>query len=314
VSAGADWVAASVRGRAIARRRVGAGFCERLADAPALEAALTELAETVYGPRLRGITTLEAAQNAVSATVLWQLRVLAGWMPTTGATLARALAAGFERANIVARAEHLGGSSSGTALFDLGALATCSRIPATTTLESLTEALRRSGWGDPGRPDSIGALSDVLAVLWSRRLTAVAPAARAWAVAGCSLLAARIVLVDHADPSERLVGLARPLIGTGWTGTRDVTALTAALPRSVRLMLDGVDGPSELWRAEARLGTMIEEGGSALLREPLPGPDTVLGSIAVLAVDSWRLRAALAAAAAGTGRSEAGREVTHAMA
>jgi hypothetical protein len=36
----------------------------------------------------------------------------------------------------------------------------------------------------------------------------------------------------------------------------------------------------------------------------MPGPDVVLGAIAVLALDAWRVRAALAAAAAGAGSSE----------
>ena len=41
-----------------------------------------------------------------------------------------------------------------------------------------------------------------------------------------------------------------------------------------------------------------------LLRSALPGPDAVLGALAVLATDAWRVRAALASAALGSGRSE----------
>jgi hypothetical protein len=312
---GPDWVAASVRARAIAERHIGAGRCNHLANAPTLADAFAELTDTMYGARLDGVSTLDAGQMAISATVLWQLRVLAGWMPATGMMLARALAAGFERQNIVAHAEQLRGVESPTEGFDLGTLATgWPQIRATASLQELTGAVRRSGWGDPGHPESVGALADVIAVLWWRRLTVVAPAARSWAAGACALLAARIALVDRTEPSERLVGLMRPLVGTTWMDVRDVSGLTSALPRSVRPVLTDIGEPSELWRAEARLGTVIETDGLRLLRESLPGPDIVLGSLAVLAVDAWRIRAALAAAAAATGTSLMGQEVAHVMA
>jgi len=48
----------------------------------------------------------------------------------------------------------------------------------------------------------------------------------------------------------------------------------------------------------------VEADGLALLSRPRPGPEVVLGAIAVLSVDAWRVRAALAAAAAGAGSSE----------
>ena len=48
----------------------------------------------------------------------------------------------------------------------------------------------------------------------------------------------------------------------------------------------------------------VEADGFALLRRPRAGPEVVLGAIAVMAMDAWRVRAALAAAAAGTGSSE----------
>jgi hypothetical protein len=41
-----------------------------------------------------------------------------------------------------------------------------------------------------------------------------------------------------------------------------------------------------------------------MLRTANPGPEPVLGALAVLAVDGWRVRAALASAAVGAGPSE----------
>jgi hypothetical protein len=315
VTVGPDWVAASVRARAIAERRIGAGRCERVGSAATLRDALDQLASTIYGSRLADATTLVACQAAANATVLWQLRVLAGWMPATGATLARTVAAGFERINIVARAQELRGVETGTPVLELGTLATAwPKLRGASSMSELTNALRTSGWGDPGHPEDPGALSDVLAVLWLRRLGTAAPEARPWAAAACALLAARITTVDRTEPSERLVALARPLIGTAWTAARDLVNYVASLPRSVRPTFDGITTTVDLWRAEARLGTVIESDGLRLLRGSLPGPDIVLGALAVLAVDAWRLRAALAAACSVTGRSETGLEVAHVMA
>jgi hypothetical protein len=48
----------------------------------------------------------------------------------------------------------------------------------------------------------------------------------------------------------------------------------------------------------------VEKDGFRLLRGSRPGPDVVLGAIAVLSTDAWRVRAALTAAAAGAGSSE----------
>ena len=66
-------------------------------------------------------------------------------------------------------------------------------------------------------------------------------------------------------------------------------------------MLDGVGEPGDLWRAEAALRARVEEDAFRLLRSGLPGPDVAVGAVTVLAVDAWRVRAALAAAASGGG-------------
>ncbi|HEY5247539.1 MAG TPA: hypothetical protein VIJ15_03680, partial [Dermatophilaceae bacterium] len=137
-----------------------------------------------------------------------------------------------------------------------------------------------------------------------RRLAAVAPQAGSWALAACALIAARIVLVDEVAPSPRTLELVRPVLGDGWAGAGDLAELAATLPPSAQHVLRGIEAPEELWRAEARMRAAAEADGLRLLGGSGHGQGVVLGAIAVLAVDAWRVRAALAAAAAGTGSSE----------
>jgi hypothetical protein len=300
----AAWVAASVRARSMARRRVGAGVSRRLAGQRSLADALRLLADTAQADRLAGCTDLAVAERATRDTVLWQLRVLAGWMPARGTSLARAAAGAFERENIVALAVRLDGGRAAYDPFDLGALATAwPRLRTAASAEQLARALRESPWGDTGS-DGTAALRDVLTLVWLRRLAAVAPAARSWAEAACALTAARILLVDAAVPAPRIVALVRPVLGRAWESAGSLAELQAALPSSVKPVLGGIEAPEELWRAEAGMRASVEADGFRLLRSSLPGPDVVLGAIAVLATDAWRVRAALAAAAAGTGSSE----------
>jgi hypothetical protein len=302
----AAWVAASVRARSMVQRRVGAGGSRRIAGQHSLADALPLLAGSGYGERLARCTDLAVAERATRDTALWQLRVLAGWMPGRGARLARAAAGAYERDNIVALTRRLGGAGAAFDPFDpfeLGALATSwRRLRAASSAEALAESLRRSPWGGAGS-DEI-ALRDVLTVVWLRRLAAAAPAARPWAGAGCALIAARIVLVDDVAPSARIRELVRPVLGGAWETAADLAELRAALPSSVRPALSGIEAPRELWRAEAGMRAAVEADGLRLLGGSHHGPGVVLGAIAVLAMDAWRVRAALAAAAAGSGSSE----------
>ena len=342
-----DWVAASVRARSMAQRRVGAGTCRGIAGSHNLRTALDRLADSAYADEVESARTLAAAQRATRRTVLWQLRVLAGWLPASGARLVRSAAAAFEADNILSLALQLrreqtvqgaqaaqpvqaaqaaqpvqqmqtplnradsnpgpdpnpgSGSGGDQQPFELGGLATAwPRLRTAASAEELRSALASSPWGDPG-PDA--ALSDVLTVVWLRRLANEAPTARSWAASTGALLSARLVLVDGSAPGERLLSLLRPLIGTGWVGAGSPDTLRAALPPGTAQVLNGLQIPTELWRAEAMLAARVEMDGFRLLRAGLPGPDVVLGAMAVLAVDAWRVRAALAAAAVNAGSSE----------
>lgn len=335
-----DWVAASVRARSMAQRRAGAGTCRTIAAAPGLQAALDRLAGTVYGEELHAAQTLAEAHRATRRTILWQLRVLAGWLPAGGTRLIRSAAAVFEADNILTldlllRRREAPATVSGTAApetgrqaakesgradragdadryFALGGLATAwPRLQTAATSEELQSALAASPWGDPG-PEP--ARSDVLTVVWLRRLTAEAAAVRPWAAGAAALICARLLLVDRTAPPDRLVTLLRPLLGTAWSSagaleprtseTLTPDGLRGILPPAAAQALAGVGQTADLWRAEAALAVRVETDGFALLRAGLPGPDVVLGAMAVLAADAWRVRAALAAAAVNAGSSE----------
>lgn len=297
----ADWVAASVRARAMARRRVGAGACRRIAGRSSIGVALRDLDGSGYAPALEGVGGLEEAQRATADAVLWQLRVLAGWLPAGGTRLMRAAAAGFERANILDLARTFDGVPQRPERA-LGALATAwPRLRGATSREDLDMELRRSPWGDPGEGGDPAHLADVLRIGWLRELAAAAPRARPWAATAAALTVARLVLVDGSRPSPRLRHLVRPLIGEAWLGAGDVAGLRASVPVAVRGALDGIERPEDLWRAEARGVVRVEEDAFGLLRAAMPGPSVVLGAVGVLAVDAWRVRAALAAAEAGGG-------------
>ncbi|KPN18849.1 MULTISPECIES: V-type ATPase subunit [Arthrobacter] len=313
-----DWVAATVRAKAMARRRAGAGLCREAAALTSLPQALELLEQTAYASELAGSRNLAEAQHATRRSVLWQLRVLAGWLPVAGARMVRAAGAAFELANISVLARRLQEAADAGAegslhrsvplpeYFELGGLATAwPRLSQAGSSTELTDLLRTSPWGDPGPAQDF---ADTLTVVWIRRLAAAAPQTRSWMVAGAVLIAARRVLLAPGpgrhgaqDTGNRLHMLLQPLLGGTWAEADDVASFRAALPAAAAPVLEGVEDPSGLWRAEASLRARVEEDGFRLLRSGLPGPDVAVGAAAVLAVDAWRVRAALAAAASGGG-------------
>ena len=83
------WIAAQVRSRGLARHRLGGPEARRLAGMASLGEALSSLAATPYGTVVRPDMDLVTAQRAVSNSVLWNLRVLAGWAPPLGGGIVR---------------------------------------------------------------------------------------------------------------------------------------------------------------------------------------------------------------------------------
>ena len=109
---GAAWVAGTVRARALLSRRVGAAAARRLAGLGSVDAVIRELGDGPYGRELRpGLTTAQV-EAVIGATLLWQMRVLAGWLAGPGVRTVRLLAAWFEIVNTVDHARSLAGAQA----------------------------------------------------------------------------------------------------------------------------------------------------------------------------------------------------------
>lgn len=304
----AAWVAGSVRARSMTRRRLGRTEVRRLAAEPSLDAALAVLAGTPYGHDVRPGMTLARAQRAAYDALVWNVRVLGGWVPRGGADLLRVLLAPFEIADVTDHLRRLAGEDV-PAPYRLGSLATAwPRLAAAGDPAGLRRALATSAWGDPGgeSPDDI---------VWAMRLSladravAVAPEAAPWAAGAVALLLARGITLEHPrlTPGARLS--AARVVGPAAASATTLTELAATLSRSAAWAIDGVVEGADLWRAECRWWARVESDAFALTRSPRPGPSVVLGGVALMAVDAWRVRAALEVAARADASQEAFDEV-----
>jgi len=322
VSAG--WVAGSVRARAIARRRVGAAEARRIAACGSLDEALAMLA-AVYrttGGLARGLPAggadpgpgpvadrLAAAQHAVAASVLWDLRVLAGWLPQGGVALIRTLAGWFEIANVTEHLAELAGSAPGEA-FALGALGTAwDRLRRSATVAEVRATLAASAWKDPGA-DTPRALAVGLRARWAQRVADLGDLPRSWAASALALL-----MAGEQSGAGRLGALpadlpvlgsaAAALLGPAAARASTLDELAGRLPRRLAWVLDGVHAPAGLWRAEAGWWRRTEADGHRMLAGPGFDQRPVIGAAVVLAADARRVCAALEVAARGGGLLEA---------
>lgn len=292
------WVAGSVRARAMARRRLGLGAARSLASLPSLDDAVDVLAGTPYNHDVRPGQSLDEVQHSVAATVLWHLRVLAGWVPHGDARMIRALAGGFEVANTDEHLRALAGGPLATP-FELGGLAMAwPHICATTSLTAVRGALAQSAWGDPGA-ETQAALHLGMRISWAARVAAQVPGARHWSGGAAAILIAREVLVAGNRLTSAMTRIASPLVGSAWVESRSIPALAAALPATARWALTGIESPDDLWRAEAGWWARVQRDGFTLLRRPVTTCAPVVGSAAVMAADAWRVRGALEVAARG---------------
>jgi hypothetical protein len=296
----ARWVAGSVRARALARRRVGAVGAHALAAAGSLEEALEALAGTPYGQRLTGPAQVDltAAQHSVRATLLWHLRVLAGWQPRDGAATVRTLAGWFEIANVE---EHLAALAGRPAEppYEQGALVWAwPRLAATTSAAEVRDVLRESAWGDPGG-ETAAEVSLGMRLTYLQRVHALAPEAASWAVGALALGAAREVARHGRLPEGPALGVVHRLLGPEALAASTLEELVATAVPVTSRYLDDVSTPEQLWQAEQAWWRAVETDGQALLRSPKPGPQHLLGAAAVLAVDAWRTCAALEVAGRG---------------
>ena len=298
------WVAGSVRARAMARRCIGAGAARELAACGSLGEALQALAAPPYGrQRLPGLT-LSAAQHEIASVILWNLRVLAGWLPGDGIRLLRALAGWFELANVQERLQTIAGRPADDE-FALGALATTwPRLRQATSPAGLRAVLAASAWGDPGG-DTAEAVVRGMRSRWAARVAAVGDPARSWAAGAEALLLAGQLFTPGREARDAGTGEAPSTLGPEAADAATLDELGRRLPARARWVLAGISSPGDLWRAEAVWWAGVERDGFRLLRTPGLDSGPVIGAVAVMAADAWRIRAALEIAARGGGPLEA---------
>ncbi len=305
------WVAGDVRAKMLARRRLGPETCKRLAACRSLADALAMLDETAYRvapervPRSSGDSrhALDMAQRAVSEALLWDLRVLAGWLPRGGTAMMRALAGWFEIANITERLRELDTGTPGQ-YFELGALATAwPRLRALAGPPGVRRALAASAWDDPGG-DEPAAIEVGLRAMWARRIAALGEPARTWAAAAIVLLLASERFAAGRPDNTALRSVAAALLGrAAAAGTLD--ELAAGLPRRLSWVLSQGTAPGGLWRNEAIWWRRVDQDGRKLLGAKGYGRGPVIGAAVVLAADARRVGSALEVAARGGGSVEA---------
>ncbi|MEE1744329.1 MULTISPECIES: hypothetical protein [unclassified Streptomyces] len=296
----AGWTAGAVRAKALVGRYPGAGGAREVATCHTLDAALRYLAETPYSRYARTAVGLPEAQRAVTATLLWHLRVLAGWLPRGGARLLVPLAAGFEIANVASRLTAPNGCHADPARpYRLGALETAWRnLERTDTPAGLRAALTASPWGDPGG-DTPWALVTGMRMAAARRTAVIVPPARRWARGRAALLTARERFVYQRSLPEPARRDAARLLGARAPEAASYQEFRERLPSTAGWVLAGIEEPGALWEAEAHWWRTVQVDGAEMLHDGRCGPRVVVGAVAVLSVDAWRVRAALGSAARG---------------
>lgn len=296
----AGWVAGNVRSRAMSRRRMGSAAVRALAGSHDLGEATATLARTSYGHDVRAGQDLDTAQRAVVACALWNLRVLAGWQPLRGVATMRLLFGAVERSNVLAHLEAMLGSEP-RAPYQLGALGTAwSRVSQTSTPEGVRQVLAASVWGDPGGTTPRDVSLGMRAALADRVVGAI-PDAASWAAGDTALLVAReVILQDRELPAQARIAAGR-VLGPAALSARTLPELRAAVASNARWALATVEEPGDLWRAEARWWLRVARDSATMIRSSQFGETVLLGAIGLLAVDGWRVRAALEVAARGGG-------------
>ncbi len=300
----AGWVAGSVRARAMAHRRMGLDAARQLASCGSLSDALRTLADTRYGANIRPEQSLAAAQREIAGALLWDLRVLAGWLPREGVRLLRTLGAWFEVANIDELLQVIAGRPADPE-FRLGALATAwPRLRRAASIGELRAALAASAWQDPGGQTTYSVRMGMRAQ-WAARAAALDDPARTWAAGAAALLVAgeRFAAGRAVDPA--VIGGALGLLGAQAPSAATLDELAAGLPPRAKWVLAGITSPAELWRAEETWLARVERDGQRLLRTSSLDSGVVVGAVAVMGCDAWRVRAALEIAARGGGPKEA---------
>ncbi len=305
----AGWVAATVRGRSLLRGGLGIGGARELAELP-WEQARHRLTD-VIPHRLPDDADRATARRAALDSTVWQLRVLAGWLPPSGAPLARLAAGPAEIAALTDHHARLVGVSRAAPPAALGSLGIAwPRAATTSTPTALRELLARSVWGDPGGT-SEAELALALRLAFAGRVRHQGGAlARPWASGAAAVLVAREQLAFGRSVNPAAARQADQLLGRGWRDPGSVPAMAARLPMDARWVLAGVEQVDQLWHAEVALVRRVASDARPVVAGGRPGRDTVVALLALLLVDLWLTEVAIESAARGA----AGREVLDAFA
>lgn len=303
----ASWVAASVRARLVANRRIGSARALELVQSGSLRSALELLSHSPYGAQLSPDMPLAAAQREVASVVLWNLRLMAGWLPPGGVQVVQPLAAWFELANIEERLAYLSGGGH-PAPYQLGRLGSAwPAVSRATTPEAVRAALAASRWGDPGE-EGPPAWMARLRLRWAAWVAVSAPGVDVWAAAATVLFAARLrFMPDPPIDVSRVRAFGLP---PRWWDAANVADLRARLSLQTAWVLDGIEDVADLWRGEARWWTRLRRDSMEMLVESRFAAAVIAGAVGLLAHDAWLTRGALAAVA----RGDAGKAVFDAVA
>lgn len=256
------------------------------------------MATTAYGERVGTGQSLADSERALFATVLWNLRVLAGWCPALGASRLHVLAGVFELTNLRGELTRIGGHDAPEP-FELGSLASVPRRPQPANTSEFRDALRRSPWGDPGVLDP-DAILVTLHLSLIRRIVDSVPEASAWAEAYAALLLARVVTSGGTlAPGSLAAADARVVLGHRAVSALSLADLARALPVAVAPVLVGARGREDLWLCEARWWARLWREGEEGVRRGRAEPATIVNALAAQVADAWRVRVALEIAARG---------------
>jgi len=279
----------------MARRRLGKTGVRALARSSGLAEAVALLAASPYGRHVHPDDSLAEAQHGVLEALLWNLRVLAGWLPPPGVRALRVLAGWFEIANIEEHLARLTGRD-GDAPYRLGVLGSAwPRLAQAGSAAELRSQLSASVWGDPGG-ETAADIALGLRIAWAQRIGSQVGPAVPWVLGGLALMVAGQRYAAGRPLTDRAARGVDALLGREWAQAGDIAGFPHRLPTRARWALRGVERPEQLWRAEAAWWARLRADGLRLLGGEF-GPDRPIGTVALLAVDAWQVRAALAVAA-----------------
>lgn len=298
----AGWVAASTRGRSMLQRTVGSAGTQALAEAGSWSEARDRLATTVYGASVPADADRTTARVIADAATVWQLRVLAGWLPPASSGLARAFAAAFEIAAIDRHLARLRRREDSwfepPRRVELGSLATAwPRVERTTTTEQVRRVLARSAWGDPGGDDTL-AIRVGLRVAWGRRLLRQAPTTTDWVHGAAAVLVARERFLFEREIPDVPARLLDRMLGSSWRTAPTVATLAERLPASAAWSLSTRSDPTPeaLWRSELAVIDRVDRDAHRTVDTGRNSRAAVAAVMALLLVDLWRVTAAIEAA------------------